>query len=134
MSDRCLMTVICLKQDADNFVQLGFAHAWEREGVVCMVDYEANYAHCNDMPTGLTFIAFNDSGAEYCAGTQVCSEEGGDMTWPGPFDGKYAFEVDEEGNLSPEEKENWKQFMALRKQALEQLGLNEDTINNFYAV
>ena len=75
MSDRCYMEITCRKEDQGRFEALGFvAQDWKQESpaLVVMVDEEADYAHCGNLPTDIPYHGFNGPGGNFGLGTFAC--------------------------------------------------------------
>ncbi len=75
MGDRCYMHVTCRREDVAQFEELGFHLEFESSPeslVVEMADEEANYAHTDEMPTHIPYIAWNGKGSEYGECKLVC--------------------------------------------------------------
>lgn len=86
MGDRCYMEITCHKQDQERFTALGFvAQDWKQDNsaLVVVVDEQANYGHCGDLPTDLPYHGFSGSGGDYgeavfaCDGTRYAEVETG---------------------------------------------------------
>ena len=75
------MEIRCRKEHASRFVDLDFSN-WsaeriQPEGVVTMVDEEANYAHTGEMPTDIPWEGWSDGGSYgsflyACDGKALC--------------------------------------------------------------
>lgn len=75
MGDRCYMHVTCRRQDKDRFDQLGFEQEFEPSDdspVIEMTDQEANYAHADEMPSDIPYLAWHSSGDNYGEGRIAC--------------------------------------------------------------
>ena len=86
MGDRCYMEITCHKQDQERFTALGFvAQDWKQDNsaLVVVVDEQANYGHCGDLPTDIPYHGFSGSGGDYgeavfaCDGTRYAEVETG---------------------------------------------------------
>ena len=89
MGDRAYMEMICRREDAGLFEELGFCEQdWRTdlpENVVFLVDEEANYAHDDATRSlsakGIAFCGRHDEGGDYHAaviasdGSRFCSAE-----------------------------------------------------------
>lgn len=75
MGDRCFMSVTCRQQDKARFAELGFQVQFgedENNPVLEMIDAEANYGHCHELPTDIPFTAWNGAGSDYGEAKLVC--------------------------------------------------------------
>jgi hypothetical protein len=75
MGDRCFMSVVCRRQDASIFEELGFDLHHEDKpdtAVIEMWDAEANYAHSGDMPKDIPYYGHHYEGGDYGAHKFVC--------------------------------------------------------------
>ena len=75
MGDCCYMSVTCRREDEDKFEGLEFASEFEISPgclVVELVDAEANYAHHDEMPANIPYIATYSAGSNYGAGSIAC--------------------------------------------------------------
>ena len=78
MSDRCYMEIACRKEDQERFASLGFvAQDWKQEtpALVVMVDEEADYAHCGNLPTDVPYHGHHGAGGNYGHGALACDGE-----------------------------------------------------------
>ena len=71
------MEITCRKQDQKKFEDLGFtAQDWDSlppdSALVVMVDEEANYAHCGELPSDIPYRGINGAGGEYGHGAFAC--------------------------------------------------------------
>lgn len=71
------MEITCRRQDQGRFEALGFtAQEWNNPAsdsvTTVMVDEEANYAHCGDMPTDIPYHGIHGAGGDYGSGACVC--------------------------------------------------------------
>jgi len=92
MGDRCYMELTCRKKDKTLFEEIGFttqAESYEFPTCLEMVDYEANYAHAEDMPKDLVYFGSHEGGDGYgpesfaCDGTtylEQATDGGGGFT------------------------------------------------------
>jgi hypothetical protein len=75
MGDRCYMSVTCRRSDKDRFEKLGFRVEFEEDKntpVIEMIDEEANYGHCDEMPTNIPYHGTYGAGSNYGPGSIVC--------------------------------------------------------------
>lgn len=75
MGDRCYMHLTCRRQDQSTFEALGFVLDFEQSPespVIEMADEQANYAHCNALPTTVPFTAWHSAGSNYGDGRIAC--------------------------------------------------------------
>ena len=75
MGDRCYMSVTCRRQDKARFEELGFQIEFDANKncpVVEMIDEEANYGHCDEMPTDIPYYGSYGAGSNYGPGNVVC--------------------------------------------------------------
>ena len=62
------MHLTCRRQDQSTFEALGFVPDFEQSPdspVIEMADEQANYAHCNELPTTVPFTAWHSAGSNY---------------------------------------------------------------------
>lgn len=77
MGDHCRMTVYCLPKDTKLFEGLGFREEGvDEDGVVEMLDTQANYAHCGNLPTSIPWFGSHTEGAEYGPASLACLGDG----------------------------------------------------------
>jgi len=77
MGDYCRMTVYCLPQDTKPFEDLGFGkEGTDEDGVVEMLDPQANHAHCGDLPTNIPWFGRHTEGEEYGPANLACLGDG----------------------------------------------------------
>ncbi len=75
MGDRCYMSVTCRRQDQARFEALGFQIGFaddQNTPVIEMIDEEANYGHCDEMPTDIPYYGAYGAGSNYGPGSVVC--------------------------------------------------------------
>lgn len=75
MGDRCYMSVTCRRQDKERFEALGFQIAYGEDKntpIIEMIDEEANYGHCDEMPTDIPYYGSYSAGSNYDPGRMVC--------------------------------------------------------------
>jgi hypothetical protein len=72
MGDRCYMRLECRQKDRARFEALGFVVEVENGPVIEMLDEDANYAHYDQLPEDVPFIAEHGAGGNYGAGMVVC--------------------------------------------------------------
>jgi hypothetical protein len=75
MGDRCFMSVTCRRQDKERFEELGFAIALGEDKntpIIEMIDEEANYGHCDEMPTNIPYYGSYSAGSNYGPGSIAC--------------------------------------------------------------
>jgi len=75
MGDCCYMSVTCRRQDKARFEALGFRTEFEEDKntpVIEMVDEEANYGHCDELPTNIPYYGSYGPGSNYGPGSVVC--------------------------------------------------------------
>ena len=75
MGDRCYMSVTCRRQDKARFEELGFHIEFDEDKntpVIEMIDDEANYGHCDKMPTDIPYYGNWGAGSEYDPDNIVC--------------------------------------------------------------
>lgn len=75
MGDRCYMSVTCRRQDKELFEEIGFRIEFDEDPttpVVEMMDDEANYGHCDEMPTHVPYYGSYGAGSNYGPGGVVC--------------------------------------------------------------
>ncbi len=75
MGDRCYMSVTCRRQDQARFEVLGFQIEFaddKNAPVIEMIDEEANYGHCDEMPTDIPYYGAYAAGSNYGPGSVVC--------------------------------------------------------------
>lgn len=77
MGDRCYMEVYCRKADKAVFEELGFddQECEDTPGVAWLIDYEANYAHCGDLPTNIVWHGSSEAGGDYGPSDYACDGE-----------------------------------------------------------
>lgn len=115
MGDTSYMQLVCKRNDQRVFEDLGFAA--ERDfgypefpGCVEMVDAEANFAHCSDLPTDLVYIGTHGPGYEYGSQSYACD---GTTYLEQATDGSDGFVVtfDDAGNPDPKSLADVKSFV-----------------------
>lgn len=131
MGDRAYMEVVCRREDAGRFEDLGFCEQeWGTdfpEGVVFLVDEEANYGHDSAMQelsaSGIAFCARHDEGGDYHAaviasdGSRCCSVES-------PFgDGRPHVAVNPDGNVDAVAMKAAAEYYAVESAARRVLGI-----------
>ena len=75
MGDRCYMSVTCRREDQARFEELGFQIEFNEDNntpVIEMIDEEANYGHCDKMPTDIPYYSSYGAGSCYGPGNIVC--------------------------------------------------------------
>ena len=75
MGDRCYMELTCRKTDKTRFEEIGFTaqvESYEFPNCLEMVDYEANYAHAEDMPKDLVYFGSHEGGDGYRPESFAC--------------------------------------------------------------
>jgi hypothetical protein len=73
MSDRCYMEITCRAADVERFTDIDFHVIEEQEnGLLLMVDEEANYGHVSDIPKDLVYFGFAGAGGSYDACAFAC--------------------------------------------------------------
>ena len=75
MGDRCYMQITCRRQDISEFEALGFHFEFEQTAdspIVELIDEEANYAHADQLPTEVPFLASHGAGGNYGDGKIAC--------------------------------------------------------------
>jgi len=75
MGDRCYMSVTCRWQDKERFEELGFQIEFGEDKntpIIEMIDGEANYGHCDEMPTNIPYYGSYGAGANYGPGSMAC--------------------------------------------------------------
>jgi len=73
MSDRCYMTVYCRPQDIKVFEDIGFTLQNDPAAPLSiLVDEEADYAHCNDIPKNVKWYGASFAGYEYPETMYAC--------------------------------------------------------------
>ena len=134
MGDRCRMEVTCREKDRKVFEDLGFSDEYvddpdNGDGTVTLMDFEANYAHCNDLvrlqDEGIPFVAFNDAGGDYGPGRTACD---GKRLVEGPANenNDLVAIVGEEGRPSQDDLENVKKYLEVEKAAYRAMGRKEN--------
>ena len=133
MGDRAYMEVVCLRENASQFEDLGFCEQdWRTdlpEGVAFLVDEEANYGHDEAIRSlsaeGLAFCARHDEGGEYHAaviasdGSRFCSVE----TLFG--DGRPHVPVQPDGTVDGDAMRNATEYYLIEAAARQVLGVTE---------
>ena len=74
------MHLTCRRQDQSTFEALGFVPDFEQSPdspVIEMADEQANYAHCNELPTIVPFTAWHSAGSNYGDGLIACKVDPG---------------------------------------------------------
>ena len=69
------MSVTCRREDQARFEALGFQLEFESSSqspVIEMIDEEANYGHCDEMPKDIPYYGHNDADDNYSSGNFVC--------------------------------------------------------------
>jgi hypothetical protein len=69
------MSVTCRRQDHARFEALGFQLEFDddkKSPVIELIDNEANYAHCDKMPTDIPYYGSYGAGSCYGPGNVVC--------------------------------------------------------------
>jgi hypothetical protein len=69
------MRVTCLPKDKKVFEDLGFQVQDEKLTACTMEEYEANYAHCDEMPENIPYYGYHAEGGEYGANEFCCDGE-----------------------------------------------------------
>lgn len=89
MGDLCYMTVTCRRQDQKRFEALGFHVEYVEDNetqtgeTIALVDEEANYGHCGNLPTDIPWTGEHAEGGDYgpavlaCDGKEICEAEAG---------------------------------------------------------
>ena len=75
MGDRCYMELTCRKEDSSRFEELGFiaqVESYEFPNCVEMVDYEAKYAHAEDLPKDIVYFGSHEGGDGYRPESFAC--------------------------------------------------------------
>src|SRR5436190_3284594 len=75
MGDRCYMHITCRRRDQETFEAIGFHVDFDQgpeRAVIEMVDEEANYAHCDEMPKNVPYFGHNGHGDNYSDGIFAC--------------------------------------------------------------
>jgi hypothetical protein len=75
MGDRCYMELTCRNKDKALLEAIGFTargESYEFPNCLEMVDYEANYAHAEDMPKDLVYFGSHDGGDGYRPESFAC--------------------------------------------------------------
>lgn len=120
MGDRAYMEVVCRREDAGRFEDLGFCEQeWRAdlpESLAFLVDEEANYGHNGAIhelaAEGIVFCARHDEGGDYRAaviasdGSRLCQADS-------PFgDGRPCVAVLPDGSLDPAGLQATKEYYA----------------------
>jgi hypothetical protein len=131
MGDRAYMEVVCRREDAGRFEDLGFCEQeWRADlpnSVAFLVDEEANYGHNSAIQElsakGVVFCARHDEGGDYHAvviasdGPHLCQAES-------PFgDGRPCIAVLPDGSLDGEAMQAAKEYYAAEAAARRALGI-----------
>lgn len=113
MGDRCYMKVITMEENAYLFKEIGFCEENIENGVAELVDFEANYAHGDEMPA-VPYIAYNAAGGDYGDGCEVCD---GDKTMTASVNKEWVcvVEVDDDGNVVKDQLKYMRGFVKFRK-------------------
>jgi len=125
MGDRCYMSVTCRKDDAHLFEDLGFIDEQMPDlppGIVNLVDEEANYAHCGDMPDTVPYFGTNSNGWDYGAGEFVCD---GDEVFEVSIssDGYPFARLEEDGKIVKDDIKEYKEYRKALQKVLLLFGL-----------
>lgn len=72
MGDSCYMQVRCARAHAHKFTEIGFRIKKEQGLLMTLVDEQARYAHCGDIPTDIPWLGFNHAGESYGASRYAC--------------------------------------------------------------
>ena len=77
MSDRCYAEVTCRKEDAGRFEELGFKvnDQGRIPGTVVLLDYEADYGHCDDLPKDIPYCGWHGPGDNYGPQAFACDRK-----------------------------------------------------------
>ena len=78
MGDRCYMELTCRKKDKALFEEIGFTaqgESYEFPNCLEMVDYEANYAHAEDLPKDIVYFGSHDGGDGYRPESFACDSK-----------------------------------------------------------
>ena len=69
------MSVTCRREDKARFEELGFHLEFDENKttpVIEMIDEEANYGHCDEMPMDIPYYGSYGAGSNYGPGNVVC--------------------------------------------------------------
>lgn len=133
MGDRAYMEVVCRREDAGFFEDLGFCEQdWRNDlppDVAFLVDEEANYGHATEIrqlaTQGVPFCAWHDEGGDYHAavaasdGKRYCSVE----TLRG--DGRPVVPVEPDGTVSCEPLRDAGEYYTIESAARRVLGIEQ---------
>ena len=122
MSDRCYVEATCRKEDAGRFEEIGFkANDKGRiPGTVVLVDYEADYGHCDDLPRDIPYLGWHGPGANY--GPQAFACDGKHYVEAETMnDGSLAVCVSDRGKLDKRMLKWAQEYQACLKRAKEAL-------------
>lgn len=75
MGDRCYMHLTCRREDRELFEDIGFFLEYDQppeRPILEMVDEEANYAHCDEMPKNVAYYGYNGAGGNYGQSSFAC--------------------------------------------------------------
>ena len=118
MGDRCYMQLTCRTKDREVFEELGF-HVETEWGdmdfpnCVEMVDYEANFAHTEDLPKDLVYFGTHGAGEGYGAEFFACDAQTY-LEQASNDDGDgFIVSFDDDGNPDPSNLEEVKTFITL---------------------
>ena len=115
MGDRCYMEVRTLEEHRKVFEDLGFDEVTEEgDGLVRLVDQEANYAHNDQLPTNIPYIAYNAAGGDYGESGYVCDgKDFREISVNKEF--IPIIEVEDDGKLNRGQFKNIQKWLALKK-------------------
>jgi hypothetical protein len=117
MGDRCFMQVTCRRQDIAEFEALGFHLEFEPSPdspVVELIDEEANYAHADQLPTEVPFLASHGAGGNYGDGKIVC--DGNQYAEVGATSDGFVVAWDRQANApTPESLERIRHYFAVHQ-------------------
>jgi hypothetical protein len=118
------MELYCERKDVAVFEALGFTQQDNFNvlppNCVYMVDEEANYAHCDEMPGKLFYYGRHESGCEFDGSDFACA---GDtyQEWRTGKSGCYVFPVDETHRVTAETYAQLDAFLATEAAAMAHL-------------
>ena len=122
MSDRCYAEVVCRKEDAGQFKDMGFKVSDKgriRETVI-LVDYEADYGHSDELPRDIPYYGWHGAGANY--GPQVFACDGKEYAEAETMnDGDLAVCVSEKGRLDKQMLKWAREYQELLRRVKEAL-------------
>ena len=119
MGDRCYMRLTCRREDQQAFAELGFHPDFDQSPdhpLIELVDEEANYAHCNEMPTNMPYRGYYGAGSNYGPGNFVCDGRRYAEVETG-YDGGFVVQWDEKKQQpTPQSRKTVRRYLSVRSQ------------------